>query len=141
MTAESTIRAGQRMAESLMVDRCEIVRIVRARDPETYVETPTETVVYGGPSCPWRGRCKVQTYEPDAIDMVSAGRAISVQEDRLHVPVGAGPFQIGDLAYVEGYSRPYRIDGLILKTFQTAQRLKVSTDANKVEAPNGADDD
>ena len=123
MSAMSAIRAGQRIAESLMIDHVDVSRVQRVRDPETYVEAVEEVPVWSGP-------CKVQTYEPDAIDRVSAGRPVSSQEDRLHVPVTAGPFEIGDIARVDGLERPYRIDGLIGKTFQTAQRLKVTMIAN-----------
>ena len=121
--ARQAARTGQMLAVSLMIDVVSVVRPTRTRDPITYKESVVEVPVWSGP-------CKVQTYEPDAIDMVSAGRPVSSQEDRLHVPVDAGPFEIGDLAYVDGYSRPYRIDGLIGKTFQTAQRLKVTMQAN-----------
>lgn len=121
--ARVAVLRGQKAAEDLMVESVSVVRPTRARDPVTYEESVVEVPVWSGP-------CKVQTYEPDAIDMVSAGRPVSSQEDRLHVPVDAGPFEIGDLAYVAGYSRPYRIDGLIGKTFQTAQRLKVTMQAN-----------
>lgn len=121
--ARVAVLRGQKAAEDLMVESVSVVRPTRARDPVTYEESVVEVPVWSGP-------CKVQTYEPDAIDMVSAGRPVSSQEDRLHVPVDAGPFEIGDLAYVAGYSRPYRIDGLIRKSFQTAQRLKVTMQAN-----------
>lgn len=123
MSARSALRSGQRLAQSLMVDRVVVSRVVRVRDPITYVESDSEVEVWSGP-------CKVQTYEPDAIDATSGGRPVSLQEDRLHVPVSAGPFEIGDIAWVQGYERPYRIDGLISKTFQTAQRLKVTMIAN-----------
>ena len=121
--ARVAVLRGQKAAEDLMVESVSVVRPTRARDPVTYEESVVEVPVWSGP-------CKVQTYEPDATDMVSAGRPVSSQEDRLHVPVDAGPFEIGDLAYVAGYSRPYRIDGLIRKSFQTAQRLKVTMQAN-----------
>ena len=121
--AAGVIRTGQATAESLMVDHVDVSRVQRVRDPETYVEAVEEVPVWSGP-------CKVQTYEPDAIERVSAGRPVSSQEDRLHVPVSAGPFEIGDIARVDGLERPYRIDGLIGKTFQTAQRLKVTMIAN-----------
>ena len=119
------------MAESLMEDVCVITRVSRTSNEDYTIETE-ETLIYGGPDCPWHGRCKVQTYEPDAIERTSAGRPVSSQADRLHLPVGAGPFEIGDLAYIEGYARPYRIDGLIKKTYQTAQRMRVSMQANSV---------
>ena len=123
MSARTAVLAGQKAAERNMVESVRVVRPTTTQDPVTHVGSVEEVPVWSGP-------CKVQTYEPDAIDMVSAGRPVSSQEDRLHVPVDAGPFEIGDLAYVDGYSRPYRIDGLIGKTFQTAQRLKVTMQAN-----------
>ena len=125
------IRSGQKRAEALMEDVCIIKRVSRTSNEDYTIETE-ETLIYGGPDCHWNGRCKVQTYEPDVIDRTSAGRPVSSQEDRLHLPVGAGPFEIGDLAYIEGYARPYRIDGVIKKTYQTAQRMKVSMQANRV---------
>lgn len=123
MSAPSAILAGQRMAESLMVDHVTVTRVERVLNPDTGVKDDVEVAVWSGP-------CKVQTYEPDAISVSSGGRPVSLQEDRLHLPVSAGPFQIGDIARVDGYERPYRIDGLIRKTFQTAQRLKVTMIAN-----------
>ena len=123
MTAKGALRNGQRAAESLMVESCIITRKVTVTDPIDHTTTTTSAEVYSG-------KCKVQTYEPDAIDRVSAGRPVVTQEYRLHVPVGAGPFEIGDVAEVEGYPQPFRIDGLIKKTFQTAQRLKVTAQAN-----------
>ena len=123
------IRSGQKRSEALMEDVCIIKRVSRTSNEDYTIETE-ETLIYGGPDCHWNGRCKVQTYEPDAIDRVSAGRPVVTQEYRLHVPVGAGPFEIGDVAEVEGYPQPFRIDGLIKKTFQTAQRLRVTAQAN-----------
>lgn len=131
--AETITKRGQAAAQALMVDHVDVVRVRRVRDPETYVESVSEVPVWSGP-------CKVQTYEPDAIDRVSAGRPVSSQEDRLHVPVTAGPFQIGDIARVAGLERPYRIDGLIGKTFQTAQRLKVTMIANSEVVADGFGD-
>ena len=121
--ARKVTRRGEAAAESLMVDSCVITRMVTVTDPEDFSTSTKPSVVY-------EGRCKVQTYEPDAIDRVSAGRPVVTQEYRLHVPVGAGPFEIGDVAEVEGYPQPFRIDGLLKKTFQTAQRLKVTAQAN-----------
>ncbi len=118
---------GAGLAESLMVDICRVVRVERVQQPD-YTTQVREVLVWSGP-------CKVQTYEPDSIERQSGGRYVVTQEDRLHVPNSAGPFEIGDVAYVEGYARPYRIDGLIRKTFQTAQRLKVTMISNREEVP------
>lgn len=116
--------AGQEMAEAQMIDTCVITRKVTVTDPLDHTTTTVDMPIY-------EGKCKVQTYEPDAIATTSGGRPVSLQEDRLHLPVAAGPFEIGDMAVVEGYPQPYRIDGLIRKTFMTAQRLKVTAQANR----------
>ena len=110
-----------------MTDHCTVRRVETVVDPVDYTTTEQEVVV-------WSGACKVATYEPDAIDLVSGGRPVTTQEYRLHVPVGAGPFQIGYLAYVDGYPHVFRVDGLLQKTFQTAQRLKVTVQSNKEDA-------
>lgn len=121
--ARTVTKRGEAAAESLMVDQCRVVRPTKGeRRPDHTYETVEVPI--------WSGPCKVQTYEPDSIERVSAGRPVVTQEDRLHVPNGAGPFEIGDVAYVDGFERPYRIDGLIRKTFQTAQRLKVTMISN-----------
>lgn len=127
--ARRAVDRGAELAESLMVDSCRIVRVERVQNPD-YSTQVREVPVWSGP-------CKVQTYEPDSIERQSGGRSVVTQEDRLHVPNSAGPFEIGDVVYVEGFSRPYRIDGLIQKTFQTAQRLKVSMISNR-EVSDGA---
>ena len=110
-----------------MRDTCVVSRVERVQQAD-YTYVSTEVPVYAG-------ACKVQTYEPDAVDVTSGGRPVTVQEYRLHVPNGAGPFKIGDVAVVAGFPWPFRVDGLILKTFQTAQRLKVSVQANRENQP------
>lgn len=118
MSARSAVLAGQRAAEREMCDEVVISRIEQVRQPD-YTTVEVETSVYVG-------KCKLQTYEPDAIVYSSGGRPVTTQEYRLHVPVGVGPFKIGDVARIEGHVEPFRIDGLIEKSFQTAQRLKVT---------------
>lgn len=120
---QNVLARGQANALELMVDRARVVRVQRVTNPD-YTITDTEVEV-------WEGPCRVQTYEPDAIERDSAGRPVVTQEYRLHVPTDAGPFQIGDVAHVEGYPAPFLIDGLIMKTFQTAQRLKCTVQSNK----------
>ena len=110
-----------------MRDTCVVSRVERVQQAD-YTYVSTEVPVYAG-------ACKVQTYEPDAVDVTSGGRPVTVQEYRLHVPNGAGPFKIGDVAVVAGFPWTFRVDGLILKTFQTAQRLKVSVQANRENQP------
>lgn len=113
---------GRTAAEALMVDHCVIMRVEKTTvgGEDVFTEVP----VYVGP-------CKVTTYEPDAIVYATAGRPIETQEYRLHVPIGVGPIRMGDVATILGYPQPYRIDGLSQKTFATAQRLKITEQANK----------
>lgn len=117
MTAESAMRAGRQAAERLMVNQCTITRIVRGVDGDG-LDTVTEEQVYAG-------RCKVQSVAAQESDLVSAGAPLVVDRLRVDVPVGAGPFAVGDLVQVEGRSRRLRVVGLLEKTFQTAQRLPV----------------
>ena len=117
MTAESAMRAGRAAAERLMVNRCTIYRIVNGVDGEG-LDTATEEQVYAG-------RCKVQSVAAQESDIVSAGAPLVVDRLRVDVPVGTGPFAVGDLVQVEGRSRMLRVVGLLEKTFQTAQRLPV----------------
>lgn len=114
----ATLRRGQRLAESLMVDTVTVTRRESVTAPD-YTTVEGDVVVYSG-------RCKVQTYEPDAVVVNSGGRPVTTQEYRLHVPLDAGPFRVGDVAMVEGYQYPFRVDGLLDKTMITAQRLKVT---------------
>lgn len=117
MTAYAAIHAGRQAAERLMVDTCEIVRIVHTVD-EDGLDTTREEIVY-------RGRCKVQSQTVQENATVSAGAPLVVDRIRLDLPATAGPFQVGDVAQVEGRTRRLRITGLLEKTFQTAQRLPV----------------
>lgn len=121
--AAQALQAGQRLAESLQVQPVVIKRPVLTVDPATRVETVTEEEV-------WRGNCRVQTYEPNPIERTSAGRPVTLQGDKLHLPIGAGVFEVGDLAYVEGLSRVYRVDGILYKTYATSLRLDVTMIVN-----------
>lgn len=131
----ATIR-GQRLSEATMVPGLRVVRQVKETRPD-YTTSERQVTVYGGPDCPKQGLHKLQTYEPDAILLASGGRPVVTQEYRLHVPVDAGPFQIGDVAHVPGHERPFLVDGLLDKTYATAQRLKVTVQSNAEGAGDG----
>lgn len=117
------VRSGRRAARRLMVDHVVVTRVFSSKDEAGYDIEAEEHV--------WSGPCKVQTYEPDSVLYISAGRPVATQEHRLHVPVEAGPFQIGDIADVVGFPRRFRIDGLFEKSLATSQRLKIQAIANK----------
>lgn len=101
-----------------MADTCRIDRVVGETTDADGRVIPT----HADPP-PYVGRCKIQTYEPyEQAPEVGASTPV-IQRYSLHVPIGAGPFEVGDVATVGG--RVFRVGGLHGKTFQTAQRLLV----------------
>ena len=129
MSAATALARGRAAAERLLVDQCEITRVVGPPgpiDPETGLREPppTETV--------YSGRCKVQTYEPHESKPESGGHVFTVQRYYVHIPVGAGPIQVDDRVTITSATadpglagRTYRIAGLMHKSMATAQRLLV----------------
>ena len=127
------IRSGQKRAEALMKSRGTCTRKESVRDPITYVTTERESVVYGPKILPWRGICKIQSFRPYETAIASGGRELIVQRTEVHVPVGAGPFKIGDVWVIEGHPHLLRVAGLDDKTTQSAQRLLVDQISNREE--------
>lgn len=119
----------QAAAVSLMVDECVVTRAGSGEwepDPDTGYEVPPEpTVVYEGP-------CKVATYAPYESTKDIGGKEVAVQRYSIHTPVGAGPFEVGDVVDITvsanepaTLGREFRVAGLHEKTWQTAQRMFV----------------
>lgn len=111
-----------------MVDTCTITRADPdapwVPDPETGYDVPPP------PATVYEGRCKVATYEPYEATPDVGGKTVVQQRYSIHVPVSAGPFEVGDLVTITGSAnlpattgRTFRIAGLHEKTWQTAQRL------------------
>lgn len=111
-------------AESLMVDRCTIMRRTGSTyDEETMREVPTWVPVYAG-------RCKVQVqalvaqYETDVHEW-------TVQRPELHLPVvSSAGVRVGDRAVIDACAAdPALIDRTLIvkaihsKTWSTARRL------------------
>lgn len=104
----------QRQAESLMTDTCTVGRPGEpVTDPETGVVTTPSVEVYAGP-------CKVQTYAPHEQTPEAGSSSPTVQRYSIHLPVTAGPVQVGDFVTVG--ARRFRITAPLGKTWQTAQR-------------------
>lgn len=111
-------------AESLMVDSCTIRRVTSTGD----VDDDGNPVVTG-PTV-YAGRCKVQTYEPYEQNREVGSSSSVTQRYSIHVPVTAGPFEVGDVVTITAsaefpttLNRTFRVEGLHEKTWQTAQRL------------------
>lgn len=119
----------QAQAESLMVDTCTITRGGGGEwvvDPETGYEVPDEGAqVYAG-------KCKVQTYEAFESKRDVGAQTVVQQRYTIHVPVGSGPFEVGDVVTVAARvypERKFRVAGTHEKSLQTAQRLLVDEGA------------
>ena len=109
------------MAEAMMVETVRVDRV-----------TGTTSDEYGNPVVelldppPYVGKAKIQTYEPYEATPNVAGSTVVMQRYSVHVPVGAGPFQVGDFITRTTPGKPervLRVGGTHDKTYQTAQRL------------------
>jgi hypothetical protein len=107
----------QQQAESLMTSPCLITRPgTPVLDEDTGNITPTTVTVFSG-------YCKVQTRDTLTQQSESGSSAVAIQRYEVHVPLSSGPYLEHDLVEVSG--RRFRVVGLNLKTWQTAQRLPV----------------
>lgn len=124
--------SGRRMAESLMVDRCIIRRIVKdangkvvlSLDEETLKQLPSFTVVYDG-------KCSSAGVDVQVTNTVAAEQVFPTMTISLQIPVGAGPVAHGDIVEItecvydpEFVGRKLRILDLSHSTLQTAQRMR-----------------
>lgn len=117
----------QAQAESAMVTPCQVRRVTGVTpDPETGVDVTTYADV-------WSGMCKIQDRDLQVTPEAIPGAMVPISRWEVHVPVSAGPFQVGDVVQTfaaddTAYATPvhvFRVSGLHRKTWQTAQRLPV----------------
>lgn len=121
--SDAVVMAGRRLAESRMVDTCEVSRPTGVPDFETGL--PSLLPV-------WGGRCRVQTYEPQESNPEAGGANYTVQRYSVHLPVGAYRPEIGDVVTITDsqhdpylVGRVFRVVALLHKTAATAYRLSV----------------
>jgi hypothetical protein len=122
------------MAESLMVDRCEI------RAPSTFGEMDPDTgirpavpgaLVYGPTVAPLYGRCKVNTFEPHESTPESGDHVYTVQRNTVHIPATV-TIPVGYMVTVSAsqldpnlVGRVFRVAAILHKSMATANRLQV----------------
>lgn len=124
MGATSTMMAGRRMAETLMIDTITVTRLDSTdHDPLTGLGT-TVTV--------YTGKAKVKSFRPYEQSAEAPAATVITQRYDVHVPATAGPFMVGDVVTVtDSPNQPllvgdvFRVAALHETTFQTAQRLLV----------------
>lgn len=126
MTAVSTIRAGRRAAEALMLDSCIVRRPgTTTTDPDTGEPTTPMTEVYSG-------KAKVQTYEAQESNPEAGGAVLTFQRYQVHVPVGSFEPAVGDVVEITAavldahlVGNEFRVAALLHKSMATAYRLGV----------------
>lgn len=110
-----------------MVDTCTITRPTgfSTPDPLTGAVTVTGTTLYAG-------KCQISTYEAHEQVVSMPGQAMTRQRYVAKVPVGIGPFQIGDVVTITASTfdallvgRQYSVVAFLHKSIATAQRLQV----------------
>jgi len=124
--ALAVVLAGRRAAERLMTDRCVIRRPVgEETDPVTFEVRPVYETVYGPDIEPYRGRCKLQTYEAHEATPVVVGATQVVQRSRIDLPVGAYRTAPGDVSVMVEADDPL----LVGKAFRLVQEYPVKSHA------------
>lgn len=108
--------------ESLMITPCTIRRITGVHpDPVTGTDITRWATI-------WQGRCQLVARDVEAAPEDIPGTAVLVLRNLIKLPVGAGPFEVGDVVEVpatKGPVRQLRIAGTNVETWQTAQRLPI----------------
>lgn len=126
MSAIGAALAGQRAAEQLMVDTCEIKRPTGyTTDPDTAQDVETYEPVYSG-------KCKIQTKITRVQEAQAGEHTFTTQRSEIHLPMTAGPVKLNDVVTITASAispmsvgAVYRIMGMQPKTFQTAQRIPI----------------
>lgn len=126
MSLDDLLLRRRAAAERRMRDICIIERPGElVTDPETGVVTPGYTPVYSGP-------CKIQQTIAQSATPQAGEHQFTVQDSALHIPVGAGPVAVDDVATITAAAmnpallgNVYRVSETFEKSQPTAQRLRI----------------
>lgn len=124
MSVTTAMKHAQKAAERLMVDTCKIQRGGDEVDPLTGLPVLTDVYV---------GKCRVQVTSAQASTGESIGYTFTQQDYQLHIPANVESPKIGDVVTLTNTpSKPsragkvFRVEALFEKTFQSAQRIKIT---------------
>ena len=121
MSAESALLQGRAMAESLMTDRVEILRVVGVEvDPLTGEDTPAHKVVYSGVG-------KITSYEAHEASREVILHSSVVQRMSVHIPVGSYRSSVGDVVRIIESRMDPMLEGREFRITQEAPYRSYST--------------
>ena len=116
---EAAVAAGQRRAESLMLDSC----VITHAGTPGHDEDGAPTVVYGDQV--YAGPCKIPRSTSSVSEETGGSETLTSSRVEVHLPVSAGDvFLPGDVVFMAGVPT-YRVLEGHYQTFQTAIRLPV----------------
>jgi len=121
MSFRGVTKRAQRRTEGMAIEDLRVDRVIGTTSDEYGNAVPE---LLDPP--PYEGPGKVQTYEPHESTPESAGATAVMQRYSVHIPVGEGPFRVGDFATVITPGKPervLRVAGTHEKTYQSMQRL------------------
>ena len=126
MSVTTAMKHAQKAAERLIVYTCTIARL----DPDSIDPLTGEALsvdVYDG-------KCRVQVTSAQATNGESIGHTFTEQDYQLHIPASVESPKVGDVVTLTATpSKPsragkvFRVEALFEKTFQSAQRIKISS--------------
>lgn len=127
MSLSSLVGAGRAAAERMMVDACTITRATGLSDPDPVtgaVDVVADEI--------YSGACQVSTYEAHEQVVAMPGQVMTRERYVVKVPVGTGPFAVGDIVTMTAATfdaqlvgREYSVVAMLHKSVATAQRLQV----------------
>lgn len=121
MSARGITRRAQRRTHAQAIEEVRVDRVIGTTSDEYGNAVPKllDPPVYVGPG-------KIQTFEPHESQREVAGGTAVEQRYGVHIPVGEGPFHVGDFATRITPGKPervFRVAGTHEKTYQSMQRL------------------
>lgn len=128
MSVQSTMYAGRRAAEALMVDTCE-VKHLDPEEPTTLNENGVDVPNY---ITRFTSPCKVQERGVQSVEREAGGHEATILRTFVHLPISTAAVEVDDVLTITAAThdpqlvgRTFRVLAPSGKTFATARRLEV----------------